>query len=57
MGPRVAYEIVVGDVVARPIAAVHSRVPVGQVGAAWRPALDSVWAFLRAEVRVFYVLE
>ncbi len=41
------YEIVLEDVVARPIAAVHSIVPVGQVAAAWRPALDKVWAFLR----------
>ena len=42
------YDIVLADVAARPIAAVHSRVPVGQVAAAWRPALDKVWAFLRA---------
>ena len=41
------YEIVLDDVAARPIAAVHASVPVGQVGAAWRPALDKVWAFLR----------
>jgi effector-binding domain-containing protein len=42
-----AYEIVLEDVAARPIAAVHSSVPVGHVAAAWRPALDKVWAFLR----------
>ena len=41
-------EIVVADVAARPIAAVRSSVPVGQVATAWRPALDKVWAFLRA---------
>ena len=41
------YEIVVEDVAPRQIAAVHASVPVGQVGAAWRPALDKVWAFLR----------
>jgi effector-binding domain-containing protein len=41
------YEIVLEDVAARPIAAVHSSVPVGHVAAAWRPALDKVWAFLR----------
>lgn len=41
-----AYEIILEDVAARPIAAVHASVPVGQVGAAWRPALDKVWAFL-----------
>jgi effector-binding domain-containing protein len=46
-GPRMAYEIVLEHVAARPIAAVHSSVPVGQVAAAWRPALDKVWAFLR----------
>jgi len=42
-----AYEIVVQDVAARPIAAVQASVPVGQVATAWRPALDKVWAFLR----------
>lgn len=42
------YEVVIGDVAARSLAAVHVAVPVGQVGAAWRPALDKVWAFLRA---------
>src|SRR6476469_6025481 len=46
-GPRMAYEIVVQDVAARPIAAVHAEVPVGHAVAAWRPALDKVWAFLR----------
>src|SRR4029078_9861821 len=43
-----AYEIVVEEVAARPIAAVHARVPVGGVAAVWRPALDLVWAFLRS---------
>ena len=42
-----AYEIIIEEVAARPLAAVHRSVPVGQVGAAWRPALDAVWAFLR----------
>ncbi len=42
-----AYEIVLEDVAARPLAAVRRRVPVGHVGAVWRPALDLVWAFLR----------
>ena len=36
------------DVTARPMAAVHMSVPVGQVGSAWRPALDAVWDFLRS---------
>jgi effector-binding domain-containing protein len=43
----VAYEVVLEEVASRPIAAVHTYVPVGQVAAAWRPALDKVWAFLR----------
>jgi effector-binding domain-containing protein len=43
-----AYEVVSEAVAARPIAAVRRRVAAGQVGAAWRPALDKVWAFLRA---------
>ena len=42
-----AYEIVVEEVAARPIAAVHASVPVGGVATAWRPALDQVWNFLR----------
>ena len=42
-----AYEIFLEDVAARPVAAVHSSGPVGHVAAAWRPALDKVWAFLR----------
>ena len=42
-----AYEIVLEDVAARPIAAVHRSVPIGHVADAWRPALDKVWAFLR----------
>jgi effector-binding domain-containing protein len=42
-----AYEIVLEEVAARPVAAVHRSVPVGQVAAAWRPALDKVWEFLR----------
>ena len=32
---------------ARPIAAVRRRVRSGDVSAAWRPALDQVWAFVR----------
>ena len=42
-----AYEIVLDDVAARPIAVVHASVPIGHVGVTWRPALDKVWAFLR----------
>lgn len=31
----------------RKLAAVRRRVAIGQVAAAWKPALDQVWAFLR----------
>lgn len=40
------YEVVTETVTARPIAAVHRQVRVGEVATAWRPALDQVWAFL-----------
>jgi len=45
----VSYEVVLEEVAARPLAAVHASVPVGGVGTAWRPALDKVWAFLRSQ--------
>ena len=41
-------EVVVQTVQAELIAAVRSTVRVGEVGRAWKPALDLVWAFLRA---------
>src|SRR5205809_149395 len=31
------------------LAAVRRQVAIGGVGAAWRPALDKVWAFLRVK--------
>ncbi len=31
------------------LAAVRRRVVIGGIGAAWRPALDQVWAFLRTQ--------
>lgn len=40
--------ITVETVSARKLATVRRRVPIGVVGAAWRPALDEVWAFLRS---------
>jgi effector-binding domain-containing protein len=42
-----AYEIVLEEVAARPIAAVRASVPIGHIAEAWRPAIDKVWAFLR----------
>src|SRR5215475_15975806 len=33
----------------RKLAAVRRQVTIGAVGAAWRPALDKVWAFLRTQ--------
>jgi effector-binding domain-containing protein len=40
--------ITVQTVPPRTLAAVRRRVTIGAVGAAWKPALDQVWAFLRA---------
>jgi effector-binding domain-containing protein len=34
---------------ARKLAAVRRQVAIGGVGAAWRPALDKVWEFLRTK--------
>jgi effector-binding domain-containing protein len=42
------YEVVVETVPAGLIAAVRSTVRLGEVGLAWGPALDQVWALLRA---------
>jgi effector-binding domain-containing protein len=44
----VTYEIRIERAAARPIAAVRRRVRIGGVSSAWKPALDLVWAFLRA---------
>jgi effector-binding domain-containing protein len=40
-------DVSVQTVQARKLAAVRRRVKIGSVGAAWKPALDQVWAFLR----------
>jgi effector-binding domain-containing protein len=40
--------VTVQSVPARKLAAVRRRVAIGSVATAWRPALDQVWAFLRA---------
>jgi effector-binding domain-containing protein len=42
------YEIRVETVPAELMAAVRARAPVGGVAQVWKPALDQVWAFLRA---------
>jgi hypothetical protein len=41
-------DVTVQTVQARTLAAVRRRVKPGEVGAAWRDALDQVWTFLRA---------
>ena len=41
-------DVVVETVQSELIAAVRSEVRLGEVGRAWGPALDQVWAFLRA---------
>jgi effector-binding domain-containing protein len=40
------YEVVIRTVAPQQIAAVRRRVRIGEVGKAWKPALDLVWAFL-----------
>ena len=47
-----AYEVVVEHVEAEWIAAVRVTVRLGEVGQAWGPALDQVWAVLRARPEV-----
>lgn len=44
MAPAVSVQIVTPRI----LAAVRRRVAIGAIGATWRPALDEVWAFLRA---------
>ena len=41
------YNVVTKTVRAQPLAAVRRRVRIGDVGRAWKPALDLVWQFLR----------
>ncbi len=40
-------EVTVQTVPSRTIAAVRRQVRIGEVGSAWKPALDQVWSFLR----------
>ena len=42
-----SVEISVRIATPRPLAAVRRQVTIGQIGSAWRPALDLVWTFLR----------
>jgi effector-binding domain-containing protein len=41
------YDVVTKTVKAQQLAAVRRRLRVGEVGRAWKPALDLVWEFLR----------
>jgi effector-binding domain-containing protein len=41
------YEIAVETAQPGLIAAVRARVTIGEIGRAWKPALDHVWAFLK----------
>jgi effector-binding domain-containing protein len=45
----VSIDVAVQTVAPRKLAAVRRRVAIGGIGAAWRPALDQVWAFLRTQ--------
>ena len=40
------YQVVTKTISAQPLAAVRRRVRIGDVGRAWKPALDLVWEFL-----------
>ena len=42
------YEVKIRTLSPRILAAVHRRVPIKDIPTAFKPALDSVWAFLRA---------
>jgi effector-binding domain-containing protein len=42
------YEVVVETAQAELLAAVRAKAPIGGVAKVWKPALDQVWAFLRA---------
>ncbi len=41
-----SYEVIIKTVNAQPLAAVRRRVLIGEIGRAWKPALDLVWEFL-----------
>src|SRR5882724_1515511 len=43
------YQVVTKSVSSQPLAAVRRRVRIGEVGRAWKPALDLVWEFLRRQ--------
>jgi hypothetical protein len=45
----VTYEVAVKFAPPSLIAAVRARVAIGEVGRAWKPALDQVWVFLKAD--------
>jgi effector-binding domain-containing protein len=40
------YQVRIETVAPRPLAAARRRVRIGEIAAAWKPALDEVWAFL-----------
>src|SRR5258705_9766065 len=42
------YDVVVETAQADLVAAVRATVPIGGIARAWKPALDQVWAFLKA---------
>jgi effector-binding domain-containing protein len=46
------YDVVVETVQAELVAAVRAKVPISDVVRAWKPALDQVWAFLKANDRL-----
>ena len=45
---RMSYEVVVETVQAELIAAVRASTPISGIAQTWKPALDQVWSFLKA---------
>ncbi|MDB5531803.1 MAG: hypothetical protein JWO28_118 [Hyphomicrobiales bacterium] len=46
------YDVVVESVQSELVAAVQTKVPIGGISAAWKPALDQVWVFLKASAKL-----
>jgi hypothetical protein len=52
MAPLKNYKVVVATAQTELVAAVQKSVQIGDVGRAWKPALDEGWAFLRANTEL-----
>jgi effector-binding domain-containing protein len=45
---QMKYDVVVETTPAEPMAAVRAKVTISNIAQAWKPALDQVWTFLKA---------